>query len=574
MRIADFLRLHTVRAPNIMWFLGAGASAAAGVPTAQHMIWEFKRLLYCAEHRVSIEYCSDLGDPVLRARLQGYFDTTGRFPPEGTEDEYAHYFEAAYPSEADRRRYIETAMSGAAPSYGHLVLAALAKLDRVRIVWTLNFDRVVEDALVLLLGSGRVVVATLDAPQIGEQALNEGRWPLLVKLHGDFQSRRLKNTTLELREQDARLRQTLVKACQRYGLAVVGYSGRDQSIVEALEEAINGGQGYPSGLFWFHRHDSPPVARVAQLIDRARGGGIDAHVIEVETFDELLADIMRLVPDVPDDIRLWLNKKAPRVSNAPVPDTRGTWPVIRLNALPVLSWPATCRRIVCGIGGTLEVREAIKLCGASVIASRRKVGVIAFGSDADVRKAFESHGISEFDLHSIEPRRLRYESAELGLLYQALARSLVRNRPLKVDEGNSRLAIVDPTRVDDPLFAKLREATGKIVGTIAGTSLSWTEAIRVRLEHRLNRLWVLVVPTVWAEAASSEADAARRREFLRERQAARFNRQWNAVLEGWLHVITGGAEECEIRAFGIGDGVDAAFRIGGTTAFSFRESAP
>ena len=82
MRIADFLRLHTVRAPNIMWFLGAGASAAAGVPTAQHMIWEFKRILYCAEHRVSFEYCSDLGDPVLRARLQGYFDAAGHFPPE------------------------------------------------------------------------------------------------------------------------------------------------------------------------------------------------------------------------------------------------------------------------------------------------------------------------------------------------------------------------------------------------------------------------------------------------------------------------------------------------------------
>jgi hypothetical protein len=31
----------------------------------------------------------------------------------------------------------------------------------------------------------------------------------------------------------------------RFGLAVVGYSGRDQSIIDALTDAIDGGSGYP-----------------------------------------------------------------------------------------------------------------------------------------------------------------------------------------------------------------------------------------------------------------------------------------------------------------------------------------
>jgi hypothetical protein len=38
------------------------------------------------------------------------------------------------------------------------------------------------------------------------QALNDRALPLMVKLHGDFHSRALKNTSAELREQDARLR--------------------------------------------------------------------------------------------------------------------------------------------------------------------------------------------------------------------------------------------------------------------------------------------------------------------------------------------------------------------------------
>ena len=65
MDIPEFLRLYQLRAPQIMWFLGAGASAAAGVPTAYHLTWEFKRTLYCAEQRVSIRSCADIGDPSL-----------------------------------------------------------------------------------------------------------------------------------------------------------------------------------------------------------------------------------------------------------------------------------------------------------------------------------------------------------------------------------------------------------------------------------------------------------------------------------------------------------------------------
>jgi hypothetical protein len=82
MDVAEFLRLHSVRAPNLMWFLGAGASSAAGVPTAYHLIWEFKRTLFCAAQRVPLEAVADLADPAVQARLQQHFDTLGSFPPD------------------------------------------------------------------------------------------------------------------------------------------------------------------------------------------------------------------------------------------------------------------------------------------------------------------------------------------------------------------------------------------------------------------------------------------------------------------------------------------------------------
>ena len=78
-----------------------------------------------------------------------------------------------------------------------------------------------------------------------------------VKLHGDFRSRRLKNTTDELRQQDATLRQLLVEACGRFGLVVAGYSGRDSSIMDTLDEATSRPGSFPAGLFWLHRGDDP-----------------------------------------------------------------------------------------------------------------------------------------------------------------------------------------------------------------------------------------------------------------------------------------------------------------------------
>ena len=52
MDLPEFLRAYPLRSPNIMWFLGAGASASSGIKTAYHMIWDFKARMYCSANRV------------------------------------------------------------------------------------------------------------------------------------------------------------------------------------------------------------------------------------------------------------------------------------------------------------------------------------------------------------------------------------------------------------------------------------------------------------------------------------------------------------------------------------------
>jgi hypothetical protein len=67
----DFARRFSLRASNLMWLLGAGASAAAGIPTAYELIWDFKQRLFISQRRVSPKAVADLASPAIRARIQG-----------------------------------------------------------------------------------------------------------------------------------------------------------------------------------------------------------------------------------------------------------------------------------------------------------------------------------------------------------------------------------------------------------------------------------------------------------------------------------------------------------------------
>jgi len=296
MDAADFLRLHRLRGSQIMWLLGAGASASAGVPTTGDLIWRFKLEIYCSRERQPIGGYN-LGEPAVRALLQDYFDSLGTFPTAGANDEYAAFCEAAYPSEADRRIYLDPFIKAARHSYGHKVLAALMATNQLHLIWTTNFDRCVEDAAASLFGSTTALaVADLDTPQRASEAISEGRWPILAKLHGDFHSRRLKNKPEELRRQDAQLREALISACGTHGIAVIGYSGRDASVMETLRGALDQSNPFPAGVFWFVRPNETPLAAVGDFLALAAAKDVAAHLVTVPTFDELAGDLLLLGP--------------------------------------------------------------------------------------------------------------------------------------------------------------------------------------------------------------------------------------------------------------------------------------
>lgn len=595
MDLAQLLRLFPMRAPRLMWFLGAGCSVSAGIPTAGDMVWDFKRLLYCSENRCPIQSVPQLTDLAFRERLTAYFSTKEDYPPNGDDSEYSFYFEETYPNERERRKYIDQIVTQKRAALGHLALGALAKIGKLTRIWTTNFDRLVEDAFVAMLGStDAFAVATLDNPHQAYETLVEQDRPLIVKLHGDFVSKRLKNTDEELRRQDSELRACLTRECANFGLAVVGYSGRDQSVMDTFDESVEqlGAKAFPGGLFWFHRHGVTPSDRVVRLIESVTATGGDAHLVECDTFDELMRDLFALIEDVPEGVSKMLNATRPRLRRVDVPPPGSGWPVIRLNALPVTSAPTVCRKVVCDIGGTREVRDAIEASQSRIIAMRRSSGVICFGADADVRDVFSSYKIREFDVHSIATERLEFDSAELGLLNESLCKAFSRERPLRAAATRHGWKLyVSSGEADNTLFDALRKCEGGIEGTIPGVNIPWYEAILVKLQRRLERLWFVFEPSIWIDwpvvnqeqpdmdaveqTAESEADTLTEavREFVRERSAKRYNRHLIDLMDGWVSVLVSPNTRdtnATVRALGISDGMDASFTLGRTTAFSRR----
>lgn len=186
----EFLNIFKSKRQHFMWFLGAGTSVSAGICSASNLIDQFKLNIFCKNTGSNSKLYYDLSNPTTRQSFENYF-IENKIVPNSKENDYAYYFEKAYPSEELRQQVIASA--GRFPSYGQEILVSLMKLNLCRIIWTTNFDKLIENAASKLYNTmDELTVSTLDSNNIAREAINNERWPLLVKSHGDFQSKKLK----------------------------------------------------------------------------------------------------------------------------------------------------------------------------------------------------------------------------------------------------------------------------------------------------------------------------------------------------------------------------------------------
>ena len=119
------------------------------------------------------------------------------------------------------------------------------------------------------------------------------------------------------------------------------------------------------------------------------------------------------------------------------------------------------------------------------------------------------------------------------------------------------------------MLRPLKRAAKSVCGSIG--DVKWTEAVRVTLDYRMNRLWLVLEPTVWLDwSGDSLPDSAR--EFRRKRATGRYNSAWNELVDAWSQILTGNDAIASLSTYDAADGIDAKFVVSRVTGFSRRSA--
>jgi hypothetical protein len=243
---------------------------------------------------------------------------------------------------------------------------------------------------------------------------------LCVSLHGDYRYDQLKNTNEETQAQEATLRAALIEELRQTPLIVIGYSGRDASLMEAVEAAycLNGS----GSLYWCGFGDGEIPMRLAGLIGKARAAGRSAYYIPSSGFDDLL---LRVALHSLDANKAEEAREALQLEEQDPTDTRAeyllpeltTSGVIKSNAFP-LTPPGEIFQFDLKKWPEEKAWEYFKKSteGKSVVAAPFKGKGYAFGTIDDIRSAFVGNLGEKVERVPINDVDLRYEDSVINSL--------------------------------------------------------------------------------------------------------------------------------------------------------------
>lgn len=576
--------LVSERPQNFAWFLGAGASRTAGLPTATDIIWDLKKRYYCQQENEEISR-QDVQLEAVRTRIQAYMDSKG-FPPEWAPEEYSTYFEKIFGADKERQRaYLGGILNegNATLSVGNRVLGAMLTSSVCRVVFTTNFDSIVEKAVAEVSGNS-LAAYHIEGSRSAVQALNNEEYPFYCKLHGDFRYDSVKNLAVDLAAQNTELAQSLKIAASRFGFIVAGFSGRDDSVMALFNEALIAPNAFPHGFYWTGIKGAPLAPAVEQLLDAMRAKGIRAAYVAIETFDAFMLRLWRNLPGKADELDRKVRRSQAAAVSIPLPAAGTGKPLMRLNALPLTSLPGECQSLTFARDKEWrDLRAAQRETEGGLILTKADA-VLAWGAEADLRSHFK-------DIKTLAPldignRLLALEDHPYlkGFLEEAVCAALIRDKPLLTRTHRQHaFLIADAHAQDQSALEELAQVTGKVHSEMSGLfaptddnhpdpeRVRWAEALRVSLDLRNGRYWLIVDPDIWIWPSRARRIAD---EFKDKRQSDRFNNKYNRLLDAWVRLIVGtGARNTEVTISTFSSGRAAenpSFSFGTRTAFTQR----
>ena len=274
---------------EIDFFLGSGASKSSGIPIGQEVVWLLKRDIFCSE--TGFPKNIDLKSKKEQKRIQEYLNSQGKYPTEGESNEYAWYFNEAFGDDDNSAKsFIKELMKDSSPSIGYKYLGAILLSKFTNTVWTTNFDTLIQGGINCVDPSNNLITYSIENPPNFEQ-LQKEEYPCVCKLHGDFRYGQTKNTTAQVSSLNTELEDCFIKELNEKGLVVIGYSGSDDSIMNALNKNMETSSFLSKGIYWLKIKNTKLPSKVEQLLKNAIKNNKKAYVVDIVDFDSFFGNL-------------------------------------------------------------------------------------------------------------------------------------------------------------------------------------------------------------------------------------------------------------------------------------------
>lgn len=423
-------------------------------------------------------------------------------------------------------------VKSAHPSFGYRLVAVLAEAGLFDSVWSTNFDALPARAAV---GSRITTIEVgLDTAARIERLPRKNEL-LCVALHGDYRYDGLKNTAGELQAQDASLRENLAQHLRERTVIVLGYSGRDQSVMECLANAMQ--QKGAGRLFWCGFQQLNPPSGIANLIQIARNAGREAFYVSGNGFDDTMRRLALhcLDGDFMEQAQTILRSSdaANRENNKPfsLPGGQPTT-LIKSNCFP-LDCPSEVYEFEVpdlrkeGAWSALRQSVGEKEIAAGVLGRN----IVAVGLQDDIKSVFKDRIQGAIRRSPIAEHELGYPNGTItGILRQALVRALAKRAGLQSDR-------------DELLWETKPYKTPEVYRWKCDAY----RAVVISLKRSQGRQYVTLMPTVVGRPQrGGDLPDFVEKELKRQILSKQFNKEFNDELEYWRdRLFPKGAEDLE-----------------------------
>lgn len=544
--LRDFAsRLH----PDLIFFLGAGASKSSGIPTAWELTWYFKRDIYSSRNNISPEALKDITLPNIQKIIQTWIDINFL----GIDsNEYAFFFEKAYPTSQARKRIISKYVSSSSASIGYQSLGALIRNKRIRNLITTNFDNLIEKVY------PDVFVVSDESSHRASDLEIAGEKVQLVKLHGDFRYDLLRNTPDEIQKINNQIEERLKDFFKEFGIVVIGYSGRDNSMMSLFEQLTEEENVFSKGFYWCIRSDDIINQRVQNIISKLKAKDVNADFIEIDSFDDLMAHLFKQA-GVRDEVieKLIKEKYEQRIPFLFDTGNNGKPPAIMTNSIRIEDYPTTAYKFETDINSWEDIEKTIGV--NEVIASLSKgPSIIAIGNRPLIESVFKGHIKNQLEIFNILDDHLIRLNEKRGFVFK-LYYDII-NKHFEHGLGLSRYRKRTFFNSNHPENHQSQWI---------GQACIYHRAFSYSLEYREKDLFLIIKPTIIPMRSDKSSFAPEISKVLtNEILSSKYNSETKQMLSYWLDIIKNGKQKIEITYPVNADPPSAKFVIDGSYSYS------